>query len=171
MTIMGFFSNKTSQPLMVKRLTSVLLAASMVTFFAIAHIPAIMSAAGKTDNTAGSLTIVVKNTSDNQGTIRAALYKTPKEFPMGKAFKIVEGKITDKRAVMTFENLAEGEYAVALLHDRNDNKKMDYNFLGIPSEGYGFSNNVKAVLSPPTFEQAKIPLLPNAHLTITISMQ
>jgi uncharacterized protein (DUF2141 family) len=156
---------------MVKRLSAVFVAATMVSFFATAHVPGIMSATKKTDNASGSLTIIVKNTSDNQGTIRAALYKTPKEFPMGKAFKIVEGKITDKRSVMTFENLVEGEYAVALLHDRNDNKKMDYNFLGIPTEGYGFSNNVRAVLSPPTFEQAKVPLLPNARVTITISMQ
>lgn len=156
---------------MYKHFSAALLTVCVASFFATAHVPQIMSADGKSDNTSGSLTIIVKNTSDNQGTIRAALYKTATEFPMGKPFKTVEGKIADKRAVMTFENLSEGNYAVALLHDRNDNKKMDYNFLGIPTEGYGFSNNVKAVLSPPTFEQAKVPLLPNARLTITISMQ
>ena len=52
-------------------------------------------------------------------------------------------------------NLPEGTYAIALFIDANENLKIDKNFLGIPKEQYGFSNNVMGKLSGPSFEQAK----------------
>ena len=51
--------------------------------------------------------------------------------------------------------LPHGEYAVTLFVDFNGNNKLDKNFLGIPKEQYGFSNNVMGKMSPPTFDQAK----------------
>ena len=51
--------------------------------------------------------------------------------------------------------LPYGEYAVTLFIDFNGNQKLDKNFLGIPKEQYGFSNNVMGKMSPPTFDQAK----------------
>ena len=47
---------------------------------------------------------------------------------------------------------ASGEYALVVFHDANANAKLDQGFLGMPIEGYGFSNNVRPVLHPPTFE-------------------
>ena len=52
-------------------------------------------------------------------------------------------------------NLPEGEYAIALFVDTNKNSKIDKNFLGIPKEQFGFSNNAIGRLSAPSFEQAK----------------
>ena len=52
-------------------------------------------------------------------------------------------------------NLPEGTYAIALFIDANENLKIDKNFLGIPKEQYGFSNNAMGKLSGPSFEQAK----------------
>ena len=54
--------------------------------------------------------------------------------------------------------LPYGEYAVTLFVDFNGNKKLDKNFLGIPKEQYGFSNNVMGRMSPPTFDQAKFAI-------------
>ena len=52
-------------------------------------------------------------------------------------------------------NLPGGEYAIALFVDTNKNLKIDKNFLGIPKEQFGFSNNAMGRLSAPSFEQAK----------------
>ena len=52
-----------------------------------------------------------------------------------------------------------GEYAITLFVDFNGNKKIDKNFLGIPKEPYGFSNNVIGNMSAPTFDQAKFVFL------------
>jgi uncharacterized protein (DUF2141 family) len=51
--------------------------------------------------------------------------------------------------------LPHGEYAIAVFVDLNGNGKMDKNFLGIPKEQYGFSNNVMGRMAAPSFEQAK----------------
>ena len=51
--------------------------------------------------------------------------------------------------------LPHGEYAIAVFVDLNGNGKMDKNFLGIPKEQYGFSNNVMGTMAAPSFEQAK----------------
>ena len=52
-------------------------------------------------------------------------------------------------------NLPEGIYAIALFVDANKNLKIDKNFLGIPKEQFGFSNNAMGKLSAPSFDQAK----------------
>ena len=71
--------------------------------------------------------------------------------------------------------LPHGEYAFTLYVDFNGNKKLDKNFLGIPKEQYGFSNNVMGRMSPPTFDQAKFaiagPTTQNIKLRIGIPEQ
>ena len=68
--------------------------------------------------------------------------------------------------------LSYGEYAVTLFVDLDGNKKLNKNFLGIPKEQYGFSNNVMGKMSPPTFDQAKFaiagPTTQNIKLRIGI---
>ena len=68
--------------------------------------------------------------------------------------------------------LSYGEYAVTLFVDLDGNKKLNKNFLGIPKEQYGFSNNVMGRMSPPTFDQAKFaiagPATQNIKLRIGI---
>lgn len=57
-----------------------------------------------------------------------------------------------------FTNLPEGVYAVSVFHDENMNQKLDKNFMGIPKEGYGASNNPKKKMGPPDFEETKFQL-------------
>ena len=57
-------------------------------------------------------------------------------------------------ASISFDGLPPGEYALALFHDENGNKKLD-TFLGIPREGFGFSRNPAVVFGPPRFQQAR----------------
>ena len=61
----------------------------------------------------------------------------------------------DRYSAQTNMKLPFGEYAITLFVDFNGNKKIDKNFLGIPKEPYGFSNNVIGNMSAPTFDQAK----------------
>ena len=71
--------------------------------------------------------------------------------------------------------IPHGEYAISLFVDSNGNKKIDKNFLGIPKEQYGFSNNVMGKMSAPTFDQAKFlvagPTTQNIKLRIGIPKQ
>jgi len=55
--------------------------------------------------------------------------------------------------------LPDGDYALVFFIDANKNNKLDKNFIGIPKEQYGFSNNAMGSLSAPTFDQAKFSVL------------
>ncbi|NJL25753.1 MAG: DUF2141 domain-containing protein [Calothrix sp. SM1_5_4] len=65
----------------------------------------------------------------------------------------------------TIENLPEGAYAIAILHDEDSDKKLR-SFLGIPREGFGFSNNPLIVAGPPSFGKARVELSPGAKIAI-----
>ena len=55
---------------------------------------------------------------------------------------------------------APGTYAVAVYHDENDNHHFDRTLLGLPAEGYGFSNNVKPLFGLPSFASVTFPVGP-----------
>ena len=121
------------------------------------------SSAGAADREESSqrfeLTVRVNGLSNDKGRVAVALFASAADFPDQKralAGKLI--KIEDKRARVTFGGLKPGLYAVAVLHDENENAKMDFNFLGMPLEGYGFSNDASGVLGPPSFEAAAFQL-------------
>lgn len=63
--------------------------------------------------------------------------------------------ITGGTVRCTFTHVPAGTYAVSVMHDENGNGKLDSNFLGIPTEGYGVSNNHTHALSAPTWDESK----------------
>ena len=107
---------------------------------------------------AATLTVVLDNVAEAKGQIRIAVYDeetwldTEQWIAAQRIPATAEGRVT-----ATFE-LPSGVYAVAVLHDLNANGKMDYRFLRLPKEPYGFSNGVVPRLGPPAFEDAKFIL-------------
>ena len=53
-------------------------------------------------------------------------------------------------------NVPAGTWAVLAYHDENSNKTLDTNFVGMPKEGYGFSNGAASKFGPPSFKDAAI---------------
>jgi uncharacterized protein (DUF2141 family) len=93
-----------------------------------------------------------------KGVVRCNLFASPDGFPKQPEKALMSAKapsIANGRAVCTFENVKPGTYAVGYLHDENSNGKMDTNFLGIPTEGYGASNNARGSMGPPKWQDAK----------------
>ncbi|MEJ1239515.1 DUF2141 domain-containing protein [Chryseolinea sp. T2] len=116
-----------------------------------------------------NLIVKIQNLKNSNGDILIGLYDTPTNFPR----KVSTGKVvkvTDKEMEVTFEDLRPGDYAVSVLHDENQNKDMDQGTLGIPKEGFGFSNNAKAVMGPPSFRKARFHV-PSGDSSITIDMK
>lgn len=72
--------------------------------------------------------------------------------------------------VCIFPNVAAGSYAVSIAHDTNGNKKVDTNFLGIPKEGWGVSNNVMPTMRAPTFEEARFLVKEGAPVDIEVKL-
>ena len=108
----------------------------------------------------GTLKVTVTGIDTPEGLIRAALFQGEEGFPddESKAFRTASVEATEDKVVLTFEDLPFGDYALSLLHDENENGKMDTNLFSYPKEAYGISNNPQIVLSMPSFEEAKVAL-------------
>lgn len=107
----------------------------------------------------GTIKVEFTEIRNKKGFIWVSLYKSSEGFPKNGKVAMRKGKIILKENnSISFTDLPFGEYAIAVLHDENENEKMDFNFLGIPQEGFGFSNNAKVTFGPPSFEEAKFNL-------------
>ncbi len=114
-----------------------------------------------------NLTVNIAGLNSNKGTLMIGVYNKKEDF-LNKQFRGGLSKIENNTAVIVFKNLPKGEYAVSFVHDENDNKKMDTNFLGIPKEDYGCSNNATGFMGPPKYDDAKFQLLENKSIEIKI---
>ena len=76
--------------------------------------------------------------------------------------------VTGRRMTLTFDSLPSGPRAVRIFHDENSNGRLDTNLLGIPREGYGFSNNPRSRLGVPAFEDRLFILRSDTTITITL---
>ncbi len=63
-----------------------------------------------------------------------------------------------------------GRYSIKAFHDENNNSKLDTNFLGMPTERYGFSNNARGRFGPPSFAEAAVTLN-SPQITIAIEVK
>src|SRR5262249_41067138 len=85
------------------------------------------------------------------------LYAGPDGFPKKLTHKLQQFvPIRGPSATCRFTGIAPGTYAVAVVHDENNNGQVDTNFLGVPTEGYGVSNNRTYALSLPKWDESKI---------------
>jgi len=108
-----------------------------------------------------ALSVRVNELNNDKGRVAVALFASPDDFPdQERALAGQLTRIKGGKASVTFQNLLPGRYAVAVLHDENENSKMDFNFLGMPLEGYGFSNDASAPFGPPSFGAAAFRLGP-----------
>jgi uncharacterized protein (DUF2141 family) len=116
-----------------------------------------------------TVTVVVSALASTSSVVKLNFYNDPDKFlKVGQmAIRMVvrpDGKSTLSIPV----TLAPGEWAVAVSQDLNNNDKLDKNFLGIPTEPFAFSNNVKPRLAAPRFEECKFTVAgPGQVITIT----
>jgi uncharacterized protein (DUF2141 family) len=119
---------------------------------------------------AATLVIKVEKVSPRGGDLRVALYNQ-------QDYAGDQDPVTDKvvpahpgETVVTMENVKPGIYAVKLFQDFNRNGQFDMNWMGLPLEKYGFSNDAHPTFSEPPFDATKFELRPGTN-TITIHLQ
>ena len=109
-----------------------------------------------------TLTVRVIGARNTKGKIGVTLFQDAQGFPDDTSKAIRQQSVdidpNTLSAQVTFKDLPQGTFAVSVLHDENGNGKMDKNFVGMPKEGYGASNNPKKKRHAPTFDEAKFSL-------------
>ncbi|MBA6151332.1 DUF2141 domain-containing protein [Gelidibacter maritimus] len=115
------------------------------------------------------LTVHVKNIKSLKGEIIIGVFNTDKDFLKdGVAIKNYTISVDEVNETIVINDLPKGEYALSLYHDENSDNECNRNFLGIPKEAYGFSNNVKPKFSAPSYEECKFMLVENKTLDIIL---
>ncbi|MBI5857346.1 MAG: DUF2141 domain-containing protein [Sphingobacteriales bacterium] len=120
--------------------------------------------------TGENIKISILNLRNNKGHVLVSLFNSSSGFPdrPENAVRKAQLAINNYSASVSFTGLPSGKYAVAILHDENDDLKMNTNFFGIPKEGYGFSNNVMGTFGPPSFSRAGFDFTAISDLQIAI---
>jgi uncharacterized protein (DUF2141 family) len=110
------------------------------------------------------LDVQVDNLRSSKGMIRICLTADPKNFPgcIDDADALTRSIPASARTT-SFPGLPQRGYALAIIHDENNNSKLD-TFAGIPREGYGFSRNAAVKFGPPRFDAARFMLSGDAEM-------
>jgi uncharacterized protein (DUF2141 family) len=117
---------------------------------------------------AHTLTVTIDQISEQSGKLHVALYSDEQSYQQGKEpVSAVIKAVSGTTQQLVFTDLAAGSYAIKIMHDANDNGELDRNIMGIPSEGYGFSNNA-GKFGPASFKEASFRVAADTNQTIHI---
>ena len=117
------------------------------------------------------IVINISGLRSDKGKCLLYLFNAKKGFPndVKKAINSAMGNIFNGKSTIVLKDIPEGEYAIGVIHDENDNGKMDTNFIGMPKEGVGVSNNAKGHFGSPSYQDSKFQLnRKSLIMTITI---
>ncbi|MEB3220307.1 MAG: DUF2141 domain-containing protein [Nostocales cyanobacterium 94392] len=119
-----------------------------------------------------TLTVTINGIQNQQGQICLRIYDNENGFPLGdnSGVKNQCTKIIGNSLKQEFTGLKKGTYAVAVIDDQNHDTKLDRDFLGIPEEGFGISNNPRVSIKTgtPKFEQSSFSLIQNQTIDIVM---
>lgn len=116
-----------------------------------------------------TITVTVEGIRNSSGSIAVALHNEESDFPESEAFMEQEVSLSSSGDVeIVFENVPAGDYAVALMHDENDNGDIDFNEYGMPIEGFGFSNDAMGDQGPPDFDQAAFSAEKDTDISVSL---
>lgn len=116
-----------------------------------------------------NFSVEVTGVEPGKGYVFFGLYDKEKGF-LDNESQIATAKVkaSENKVVYTFKNLPDGDYAIAVYQDVNDNGKCDRSIIGYPTEGFGFSKNYKPKFSAPDFDEVKIAINQYAKTSIAL---
>jgi uncharacterized protein (DUF2141 family) len=104
----------------------------------------------------GTILIEVRGLRSDRGHVLGALFDSSASWGIeGRQIAVCRARIVRRRAYCPIERIDEGRYGFAFMHDENDNERMDTNFIGLPDEGFGFSNDAPVSFGPPSFDAVR----------------
>jgi uncharacterized protein (DUF2141 family) len=118
----------------------------------------------------GTIRLTVTDLRNSRGTVRAFLYDSSvaKKFPrVDYSIQRAHSRIVDSTSRIVFDTIPVGYYSIQILHDEDNNGEMRTNFIGMPKEGIGFSNDAMGRFGPPDFDDARF-IIDSGEISITI---
>jgi uncharacterized protein (DUF2141 family) len=135
----------------------------IIIFLSLAFKPVNMSLNNQID-------INLSNIRNNEGYLYIFIYTFKNQYPYEpfKYYKVAKDKVNNGKLTARISNLKiSSQCALTLIDDENNNEDLD-RWLGLPTEGYGFSNNVTPLFSLPDYEDLIVVPKPNQTLNIKV---
>ena len=113
------------------------------------------------------LSLEIEGVSSDNGNVCVALYQDKDSFlNFERVFKTGSEKAIKGNMQIEIDDIPIGEYAVAIFHDENGNKKLDTNFMGVPKEAYAFSRGKVKMFGPPKFDECNFEIKRDTEIGI-----
>lgn len=109
-----------------------------------------------------SLKVEIVNLKNSKGNIDLQLADIK-----GNIVKGIVSNVINNRCEILIDSLVYGIYTIRYFHDENSNNNLDVNWFGLPSEGYGFSNNASAIFGTPPIQDREFELKENLEMKLS----
>ncbi|WP_223788820.1 DUF2141 domain-containing protein [Marinicella meishanensis] len=119
---------------------------------------------------AAELVVSVDSIKNDEGHLMAQLFAGEENYNQGKAHASLMVAAKQGVGQLTFTDLAPGEYVVRMFHDENNNQQMDANAFGMPTEGYGFSNQAVGNMGPPQYRDMVVEITTAEEQATTVAL-
>ena len=113
--------------------------------------------------------VTVSNIESTKGQLIISLFDTETNF-LEKPYKTMTVPATKGSVSASFEGIPAGTYAIAVIHDKNENAELDTNFMGIPKERYGWSNNPSPSFRAARWDEALFSVKAGSSSQFTIKL-
>lgn len=115
-----------------------------------------------------TLTVLVNGAEARTGQVVASLFSSDDNYLKEPILEKVMPIKGDGGAQFIFRDLKAGTYSVSIVYDQNGDGNLNTGLFGIPSEPIGFSNNVKGVFGPPSFNETSFTLSKSETISIVL---
>jgi uncharacterized protein (DUF2141 family) len=117
-----------------------------------------------------TLTITVGGMNSAKGVLGIVIFRSANGWPenVAASFRHTAFAAQQGTQIVRIDDLPPGRYAVALIHDVNENKRLDKNWMGRPKEQWGMSNNPRAGFGAPSFDKAVFDLTSDRQISVTL---
>jgi uncharacterized protein (DUF2141 family) len=155
----------------LKTVTAATLAGAALVAFAPPQLATAATAlAAATQSSDHTLTVHVVYPANTAGEVWVGLYDGPESFDAGDEIRSARIPANQDDLHTVFEGLPAGEYGIIAFHDSNSDGDFNRNFMGIPSERYGFSNNPAPRFRAATWSEARFTISEDGEVELTIEL-
>jgi uncharacterized protein (DUF2141 family) len=152
--------------MLIKRFRTVFMLLGIVSAFASANFSAPVFAQ---PSGTGTLTIKITGLLTEKGQVKIAVFNSAETWLGDHPKYNTTIDVSGQSVSWKLGDVPYGDYGIAVFHDENKNGKMDKNFLGIPQEPYGFSNNMRVTFGPPAWDRSKFAVKgPTTEVSIEV---
>jgi uncharacterized protein (DUF2141 family) len=121
---------------------------------------------------ANTLRVTLTLESADGGEAGCALYDSASGFPSdGEQARARQWQPAARTVVCEFTDLPDGLYAIGASHDRNGNRMVDTNLVGMPKEAWGVSRNARPTFRAPRFDEAAVAIEGGGAVDIAIEVR